>query len=53
MNDPLTSYIDEGEKLAEEVSVSPEIVMFQIWVHVIDQKLLFQLFFNLRDDAQV
>ena len=48
-----TSDVDEREKLAEEVSVSPEVVMFKIGVHVIDQKLFLQLFLNLRDDAQV
>ncbi len=48
-----TSDVDEREKLAEEVSVSPEVVMFEIGVHVIDQKLFLQLFLNLGDDAQV
>ena len=49
----LTSDVDECEELTEEVSVRPEVVMLQIGVHVVDQKLLFQLLLYFGDDAEV
>ncbi len=38
----LTYNVDEGEQLTEEVSVSPEVVVLEVGVDVVQDELLLQ-----------
>ena len=49
----LTHDVEEGEELAEEISVRPEVVVLQVGVEVVDEQLLFLPLLHLGDDPQV
>ena len=49
----LTHDVEEGEELAEEVSVGPEVVVLQVGVEVVDEELLLLPLLHLGDDPQV
>ena len=46
--DGYTCYIDESKKFTEEVSVGPEVVLFQIGVKVVDEQFLFEFLVSVR-----
>ncbi len=48
-----TNDVEEGEQLAEEVAVRPEVVVLQVRVEVVQQQLLLLPLLHLGDDAQV
>ena len=49
----LTHDVEEGEELAEEISVRPEVVVLQVGVEVVDEELLLLPLLHLGDDPQV
>ena len=48
-----TCYIDESKKFTEEVSVGPEVVLFQIGIKVVDEQFLFQFLVCVRLDSNI
>jgi hypothetical protein len=53
LEEQLTDDIDEREEFAEEISVSPEVVVLQVRVEVVQQQFLLLTFLHLGDDPQV
>jgi len=49
----LAEDIEQCKELAEKVSVSPKVMIFQIGVEIVEEELLFLPFLSFRDDAQV
>ena len=49
----LTYDVDEGEEFTEEVSVGPPVVVLQIVVQIIQEKLLLLLLLDLADHPHV
>ena len=49
----LTHDVEEGEELAEEVSVGPPIMVLQVVVQVVQQEFFLLLLFHLGDDPNV
>ena len=48
-----TDNIENPEELAEEISVSPEVVVLQVCIQIVDQQLLLLPLLGLGDDALV
>ena len=48
-----TDNVEDPEELAEEISVSPKVVVLQVCVEIVDQQLLLLPLLRLRDDALV
>ena len=53
ITESLTYNIYQSEKLAEEVSVRPEVVVLEVGVDVVQDQLLLQPLLALGDDAEV
>ena len=53
ITESLTYNIYQSEKLAEEVSVCPEVVVLEVGVDVVQDQLLLQPLLALGDDAEV
>ena len=49
----LTCNIDEGEKFTKEISVGPEVVLFQIGVQIVNEQFLLQLLVSLGLDSHI
>ena len=43
-----TCYIDESKKFTKEVSVGPEVVLFQIGIKIINEQFLFEFLVRVR-----
>ena len=48
-----TSDVDESAEFTEEISICPEVVMFEIGVHVVGEKFLLELLFHFGDYTEV
>ena len=48
-----TCYIDESEKFTKEVSVGPEVVLFQIGIKIVYKQFLFQFLVCIRLHSQI
>ncbi len=54
MISPIHTYnIQQGQQLAEEVSVGPEVVVLEVGVDIVQNQLLLQSLLPLGDDAEV
>ena len=49
----LTWHVKKGEELTEEISVGPEVVVFEVGVQVVDEKFFLQFLLHIWYDAQV